>query len=1055
MYKTLYILVKLPKQPVVRAASDCFNSSHRLFVTDVISKRQFLADSGSDLSIYPKKLLQERRQRTDYELSAANESPIPTYGTILLNLNLGLRRDFRWRFIVADVAEPIIGADFLAHYNLLVDLRNKKLIDGTTLLKVSGIARLCDFPNIKAVSGNSQYHQLLACFPDITRPAGAPREVKHSTVHHIRTTPGPPVACRTRRLAPDRLRVAKAEFEGMVRIGIVRPSESSWSSPLHMVPKKNATWRPCGDFRALNARTVHDCYPVKNVMDFTFNLAGCSIFSVIDLVQAFTQIPMAPEDIPKTAITTPFGLFEFLYMPYGLRNAAQTFQRFMDEVLRGLNFCVCHIDDILISSKTPQEHEDHLRQVFQRLSDHGIVINPAKCVLGQTEVTFLGHTVSANGVCPLAEKVAAIKSIPLPETAQQLRRFLGMFNFYRRFLPDAAALQAPLDDALAGPKIKGSQPIDMTPERCQAFQKCKDALSRVALLSHPEPDAPQALFTDASEQQIGGVVQQFVAGSWQPLAFFSKKLSKQQSLWFPYDRELFAIYKSVRYFSFLLEGRAFTIFTDHKPITYVFQQKADSLTPKQRKWVGLIAQYSSDIQHISGKENVVADALSRIDVVEAPPDYKALATSQQDDNELKTLLREGSALQLNLVPIPGSESNLYCDTSMQRPRPFVTAPFRRQVFNTLHGLSHPGVRATAKLVSQRFVWPGMRSDCRRWTRACLPCQQSKVTRHVRAPLSSFTLPPSRFAHVHVDIIGPLPPSAGYRYCLTAIDRFTRWPEVIPTEDITAETIAKALVSGWVSRFGSPSRITTDRGRQFEAHLFRALASLIGFRQSRSTAYHPQANGMVERFHRQLKAAIMCHVNESWTDALPFVLLGIRAAWKEDLQASSAELVYGEPLRIPGEFFAPANTPQVDNSEFVARLRRSMAELRPRQASRHSVPATFIFKDLATALQVMVRDDTVRGALQPPYIGPYTVIRHDKKTVTIQRHGQEDVISIDRVKPAYVLSEDAPLLPAPSPALHPAVQAPVSEPIETSRGNPQQTITRSGRRVRFPDFYQAR
>jgi len=247
---------------------------------------------------------------------------------------------------------------------------------------------------------------------------------------------------------------------------------------------------------------------------------------------------------------------------------------------------------------------------------------------------------------------------------------------------------------------------------------------------------------------------------------------------------------------------------------------------------------------------------------------------------------------------------LYCDTSTPQPQPFITTPFRCQVFDTLHGLSHPGANATIKLVSQRFVWPGVGKDCHACTRTCTPCQQSKVTRHVKAPLGTFNLPSARFSHVRIDLIGPLPVSSGFRYCLTAIDRYTRWPEALPLSDITTKAVAKAFVSTWVARFGCPQQITTDQARQFEARLFKALAAFTESSLTWNTAWHPASNGMIERLHCQLRTALMCHADEHWAKALLLVLLGIYSAWKEDLQASSAELVYGSPLRLPGGILCP-------------------------------------------------------------------------------------------------------------------------------------------------------
>ncbi|VDN40783.1 unnamed protein product [Dibothriocephalus latus] len=309
-------------------------------------------------------------------------------------------------------------------------------------------------------------------------------------------------------------------------------------------------------------------------------------------------------------------------------------------------------------------------------------------------------------------------------------------------------------------------------------------------------------------------------------------------------------------------------------------------------------------------------------------------TEMQDQPTFTQSLKYTS-LQLEAIPLSTTSCTILCVVSRVASRPVVPSEMRRDVFGALHNLSHPGILSTQRLVNERFVWLSMNTDIRQWTRSCLACQKAKVGRHNKAPIGTFLAPDARFSHVHTDLVGSLPKSCGCNYLLTAIGQFIR---ATPTPNITADSVAHAFLEHWISHYGVPSTITTDLGQQFESKPFNSLTDLLGCPRIRTTAYHPSSNGLVERFHRQLKASIRAHDNPShWSEHLPLVMLSIRTALKPDLECSSAELVYGTTLRVNGYFFGHSqSSANLDPTDYVKRVRQAMSHLHaiaPRTSAR--------------------------------------------------------------------------------------------------------------------------
>ena len=468
-----------------------------------------------------------------------------------------------------------------------------------------------------------------------------------------------------------------------------------------------------------------------------------------------------------------------------------------------------------------------------------------------------------------------------------------------------------------------------------------------------------------------------------------------------------------------------------------------SLVPIEPR-VGQIATSKLKREAAASDLNIVVNSITEMGL-----DWNEIARQQPLDPEFK-LLRDNSRSGLNFMSTCIGNRNLIVDVSNGPARPYIPFASRRKVFDVFHGLGHPGVERTRQMIAAKVVWSSMRQDVTKWARECIQCQRAKVTKNTTPPIGEFQVPNRRFLHLNVDLI-TLPESNGFKYLLTAVDRFSCWPVAIPIVDMTAESVVDAFAHGWIQHFGIPATVTTDRGAQFTSDLFSQLTKTWGIKCITTTAYHPQSNGLVERFHRRLKEALIALGDESpqdWFWRLPCVLLSIRTTLKPDLGASPADLVYGEQLAVPGEVLPnnPVNDELMSRqrASALAALRVEVARLQPVPTSAHRKPLVHIPQELSSCTHVFVRRGGVQSTLASPYVGPFRVVdRNDVNFIIAVPGRPNETVSICRIKPCYSSFDDAEDAEPPPPPPRGRPPRPPSNPSPPRRNRRRRRLRRTG------------
>ncbi|CAF4851479.1 unnamed protein product [Rotaria sp. Silwood1] len=752
----------------------------------------------------------------------------------------------------------------------------------------------------------------------------------NSTVKHtIEIKNTRPIVQRPYRKTSTQEKVIAEMCEQFYRDHIIRPSNSPWSSPVVLQKKKDGTWRFCIDYRRLNEVTEKDNFPLPRIQEIFDALGGSNYFSKLDFQGGYHQIPIDESDKPKTAFVTRDKFWEYNVMPQGIKNGPPTFQRIINKLLGRLQWysALSYIDDIIIYSKSMEEHLHHLEQVLSILHHANFRLNPAKCEFMQQQIKFLGHTIHAQGITPCPEKVRAINDIPVPNSIKSATSFIKMAEYYRNHIPNFSTLARPLFDL-----TKKHAKFIWGDEQQNSYNKIKQLLTTKPLLQFPDSDLPFVIQVDASNYGIGAVLMQNFGTGEQPVAYMSQKLNKQQQNWNATEKECFAVVSSIRKWNHYVAGREFIVRTDHHALCWL-NRKYNS-NPKLNRWRMALQDYTFKIEHVQGNKNCVADCLSRYPV--NPPsddEIEHCSISTQTETQSSTVgavitsstIHQQHSSQTNTTTTtqPDRHSNLikpinqihvftneqlkyyqqqdthitkilenidkrpykneYCINNdilcrnVRRINRIIAVPVvpRNKIKDVLlayHNSSmngaHLGKDRTYYKIRDRYYWPKMYNDIAQHVKSCSNCSINKYSR--RKPnghLNQVNPPEGVWENLAMDFMGPITPSSsrGNKYILVITDILSKYVIAKATRDNSALTASKVLVEEVILKYGTPKQILTDNGTHFTAQLFNDITKLCGMCHIFTTPYNPQSNGVCERLNASICDSLSSICNKKRTD----------------------------------------------------------------------------------------------------------------------------------------------------------------------------------------------
>jgi hypothetical protein len=726
------------------------------------------------------------------------------------------------------------------------------------------------------------------------------------TEHRIELQPGArPVYQAPYRAGRQGREVEKEEVERMLKTGVIEPANSEWASPVVLITKKDGSVRFCVDYRKLNALTIRDTYPLPRMDDYLDSLGEARWFTTLDCNSGYWQIPVAEEDKDKTAFVTHCGIHRFNRMPFGLVNAPATFQRALDMIVAGVKwmYALVYLDDVIIYSRTFEDHLKHVSHVLALLKGAGVSLKLKKCYFFKSEVEYLGHIVTPGRLHVSDKNVVALKQAQHPTNKTELRSFLGMCNVYRKFVPQFSKIATPLTELLR----KGQPDTfdSLTEEQIKAFDTLREALSNPPVLSLPKPTNEFTLDVDASDYQLGACLQQEQPdGTLTPCGFYSRALNDAEKNYSATEKECLAVVWAVLMLRPYLDGAHFRVRSDHEALRWLLTLKEPS--GRLARWRLRLSEFDFTIQYRPGIKNSLADGCSRLRCLTQSPEpvedevpcfivevddginprksvlsisentvstqhepvqLKEIHEEQEKDTECQVWLRDSSKpsspffLQTHLgMSLLYHRSSL--DDSLQLCIPKVLRERILQLAHHSATAGHPGGRKMYQTLRLSYYWPLMSRDVAEIPKRCTECIRERVgSQSHRAPMQLFPAPgPLEF--VAIDILGPLPKTrAGMQYVLVIMDRFSKLVRTVPLKTITADTVCNAFIEEWVHIYGAPAILLSDNGTQFTSRTMLALCRYYNIKQVFTNPYHPQTNGQVERFNKTLAAQLRASVAE--------------------------------------------------------------------------------------------------------------------------------------------------------------------------------------------------